>query len=303
MKQGDSRGVAVGGTQTQEASHESDALQHEPSEKASFSEPRSCGPTTPHQSLSAKEQLEANAPKPTEICCQEALEERAVASDAMKAAPNEIRGEQQQPRKRCAAAREATSPPRQLADEVETGDETTSTRSEGTDHKGEPQLKRHKGVTASRSPPCANASSHFAADDAERQIPEDHVLPNSKAGEVVGILQDYKQEQPPEGGFLVQEEEQRALEAETSLFSDPARMYHDAWILAPMVRISTLPFRLECLNYGAGKAITTGPRRGADSARSLIRTVSVITQQVQTVSVFCFCCSLSRSRLLRRNNR
>ena len=32
-----------------------------------------------------------------------------------------------------------------------------------------------------------------------------------------------------------------------------SEMYQSAWILAPMVRISTLPFRLECLKYGAGK--------------------------------------------------
>lgn len=29
--------------------------------------------------------------------------------------------------------------------------------------------------------------------------------------------------------------------------------YNNAWILAPMVRVSVLPFRLECLKYGAGK--------------------------------------------------
>lgn len=29
--------------------------------------------------------------------------------------------------------------------------------------------------------------------------------------------------------------------------------YRGKWILAPMVRIGILPFRLECLKYGAGK--------------------------------------------------
>ncbi|CDJ60606.1 dihydrouridine synthase domain-containing protein, putative [Eimeria maxima] len=33
--------------------------------------------------------------------------------------------------------------------------------------------------------------------------------------------------------------------------TNPSEIYQSAWILAPMVRISTLPFRLECLKYGA----------------------------------------------------
>ncbi|OEH79186.1 dihydrouridine synthase domain-containing protein [Cyclospora cayetanensis] len=37
---------------------------------------------------------------------------------------------------------------------------------------------------------------------------------------------------------------------------DPSTMYQSAWILAPMVRISTLPFRLECLKYGADLVFT-----------------------------------------------
>lgn len=35
--------------------------------------------------------------------------------------------------------------------------------------------------------------------------------------------------------------------------TNPSEIYQSAWILAPMVRISTLPFRLECLKYGAGE--------------------------------------------------
>lgn len=79
-----------------------------------------------------------------------------------------------------------------------------------------------------------------------------------------------------EGG-LPQEEGERRSDGD---------FYKGKWILAPMVRIGILPFRLECLKYGAGIDRTvghyTGRRKGGEVSVHLAISACFFVSSVYT---------------------
>ncbi|KAL8446250.1 hypothetical protein Emed_005205 [Eimeria media] len=103
------------------------------------------------------------------------------------------------------------------------------------------QSKRLKVEEAS-----TGASDHTPALDGEKQTRElSSITSGQQVAEIVGQQLCSAQSKQLDGEDSMQEEGSCCLKGRQET------VYENAWILAPMVRISTLPFRLESLKYGA----------------------------------------------------
>ncbi|KAL8446925.1 hypothetical protein Emag_004531 [Eimeria magna] len=109
------------------------------------------------------------------------------------------------------------------------------------------QSKRHKVDEVTDVNASTDASDSTPALDAEKQTRDSSlVMSGQQLAATAGQQLCSAQSKQFDGARSVQKEGSCCAKAE------PETVYQNAWILAPMVRISTLPFRLESLKYGAG---------------------------------------------------
>lgn len=110
------------------------------------------------------------------------------------------------------------------------------------------------GICAKRSRTTEESSYDGAPILATEDSTEtSHHLHSTKAG----ILPEVPDEENECRSALAEAQEtfndDKLAEKYSSTSVHASELYNSSWILAPMVRISTLPFRLECLKYGAGE--------------------------------------------------
>lgn len=171
-------------------------------------------------------------------------------SDSIKVECGEIAEHQQPDRKHYAAERDAAASPSQLSGSGAI--ENARALPERQDNNGEPHPKRHK--PAGQPLACYEPVERTTEHGPERLSQAPHSMQTVEPPGKVEEAQDCGSGMTTYERCSVDDEGPCSTKAGTSPSpAEPAGMYQNAWVLAPMVRISTLPFRLECLKYGAGK--------------------------------------------------
>lgn len=162
-----------------------------------------------------------------------------TVSDSLNGESEKI-GEQQPPdRKQYTVEHDDTTTPSHSSAYGTVATKKSLALPEGPDTSGESQPKRHK--------PAQQSQDGYELDERTTGQGADSPVKGKEAPESGSGLTTYT-------GCLIDDEAACSTKAATSPSApEPAGMYQNAWVLAPMVRISTLPFRLECLKYGAGK--------------------------------------------------
>ncbi|KAL8439592.1 hypothetical protein Efla_003805 [Eimeria flavescens] len=192
---------------------------------------------------------------PTETACQPAQNQAGDALERLEPASEDFVRQKHQPCRRGCASLNQSSQLQTTASNAVTRGGSTCVLPEEAASGEKPQSKRFKREEPADAAASTNASHPTATAATEEQPLDGRALQNatpteeSATGQWTPLV---------DKAGILHEEGSAAPKDDTSLPANPASMYHKAWILAPMVRISTLPFRLECLKYGAGNMGGTG---------------------------------------------
>lgn len=205
--------------------------------------------TPQHHASQAGQRPDTAAPASADVGHKHLQEGNERAPDFANGRFEGISGQNEPCRKRGAAAWDPAPPSEGGA----TGGGPSGTSPKETYGSCQVQPKQRRSSFPEQSPACESSDSTQAG-AVEQQTGRTHPTQTGESPVVVDGMNRCCPDQRPYGGALIQDEFSSSIGSPSC--GGLAGMYHDAWILAPMVRISTLPFRLECLKYGAGEIQT-----------------------------------------------
>ncbi|CDJ49428.1 dihydrouridine synthase domain-containing protein, putative [Eimeria brunetti] len=165
-----------------------------------------------------------------------------------KSESNDTQGQDHCPQKRRASQTTACTESQGATDEGTEGKGAAGPLHGGDDTNSGLQPRPTKCPKSVQEQTCGDAAAADAVETANKPNEKLHL---TNAGGSTDIQEEAHTTDSAEGvveGSAIGEPSSENRHCRSPL---PPELYQSAWILAPMVRISTLPFRLECLKYGA----------------------------------------------------